>query len=125
MMFMLGFPDVGELMMTDLTARTRWEVLPSLPTPRAYSAAIQINEVLYVIGGCNRMGQPLDAVESFSLETNTWRELHPLKVKRAQPIALVFQGKIVVIGGCKEMNQPVKEVRKEIVAIMFHFQSLT
>ena len=56
------------------------------------------------------MGQPLDAVESFSFETRTWTNLKSLKVKRAQPNALVFQGKIVVIGGCKEMNQPIKEV---------------
>ena len=96
--------------MADLTPITRWETLPSLPTTRAYSAAVCINDTLYVIGGCNQMGQPLDAVESFSLETKTWTVLKSLKVKRAQPIALVFLGKIVVIGGCKEMNQPVQEV---------------
>jgi len=96
--------------MTNLTPRTRWEVLPSLPTPRAYSAAVCVDDKIYVFGGCNQMGKPMDAVESFNFETRTWKVLQSLKVKRAQPNALVFNGKIVVIGGCKEMNEPVKEV---------------
>ena len=96
--------------MTNLTPRTRWEVLPPLPTPRAYSAAVCADENIYVVGGCNQMGKPMDTVESFNCETRAWKVLQSLKVKRAQPNALVFNGKIVVIGGCKEMNEPVKEV---------------
>lgn len=98
--------------MASSAPRVRWERLPQLPTRRAYSAAVAINDTIYLIGGCNHMGQPLDAVESFSFATKTWTTLQSLKVKRAQPNALVVEGKIVVIGGCKEMNEPVKEVIK-------------
>ena len=96
--------------MADLAPRSRWEKLASLSSPRAYSAAVCVDGIVYVIGGCNKIGQPLDIVESFSFETKKWTQLPSLKVKRAQPTAVLFQGKIVVIGGCKEMNEPVKEV---------------
>ena len=90
--------------------KTTWEVLPSLPTLRAYSAAVSHNGLIYVIGGCDQRGQPLNAVEVYEPTSKKWRSLPSLKVKRAQLCANMYKKKIVVTGGCKELNQAVTEV---------------
>ena len=96
--------------MASSAPKVRWETLPPLPTFRAYSAVCSHDGIIYVFGGCNKMGQPLDAAESYDPKTKVWTTLPNLAVKRAQPNVIIYQERLVVIGGCKEMNQPVKEV---------------
>eukprot|EP00794_Sanderia_malayensis_P006219 gene6219-6935_t len=96
--------------MTNQAPNAKWEALDPLPTLRAYPAALYHQGFVYVIGGCNQVGQPLDAFEVYDPVANTWKQLPSMTVKRAQPSVVLHKDKLVVIGGCKELNRPVQEV---------------
>lgn len=41
----------------------RWESLKGMPTKRVFSTPVEARGSLYVIGGCDQMGTPIDAFE--------------------------------------------------------------
>ena len=104
------------MMMLSSIPNASWETLPDLPTPRAYSAVISHEGNIYVFGGCNHRGQPLDAVEAFDCATRKWTTLPSMSVKRAGCNAVLNGSHLVVVGGCKEGNQPVTDVEQFDIA---------
>ena len=41
----------------------KWETLKGMPTKRVFSTPIEAKGSLYVVGGCDQMGTPIDAFE--------------------------------------------------------------
>ena len=94
----------------------QWTRLPSMNTGRAYSAAVELNNELYVIGGGinNNSSSSVEeetetfleftmkvhnSVEKYNLVTNMWVKVDSLQKKRMCHGAGVFNGKIYVVGG--------------------------
>ena len=93
----------------------QWTRLPSINTRRVYSAAVELNNAQYVIGGGinNNSSSSVEetetflestikvynSVEKYNLVTNMWIKVDSLQKKRMCHGAGVFNGKIYVVGG--------------------------
>lgn len=88
-------PKVGE-----------WELLPSMRSPRACAAAVQLHGKLYVMGGYDVRGfrhgdqiRELRTVERYDPELNKWESLGHMHVARFGAAAAAVNDVICVFGG--------------------------
>ncbi len=51
---------------TDAERTFKWETLKGMPTKRVFSTPVEARGLLYVVGGCDQMGTPIDAFEVIS-----------------------------------------------------------
>ncbi len=77
----------------------QWNEIASLPTPRAFPAVAVLGGQIYVIGGQNANGQPLDVVERYNPTSNTWSTVDELRNARFNASATVYNGEILLTGG--------------------------
>ena len=89
----------------------KWEPCKPLPDKRCYTACIpykgpipmlknQIQEVIFVIGGCDVMGIPVNTLYMYLPEKNFWFPLKSMEVKRANPICSILNERyIIALGG--------------------------
>lgn len=99
--------------MTDAAAGIgsfRWENLKTMPTKRVYSSPVIYNDNIYVIGGCDIKGTPLDAFEMYDADKRSWKSLPAMPTKRAGTSAVVVGSKIVVLGGVSNSQNPLDVV---------------
>ncbi len=47
----------------DVDKTFKWETLKGMPTKRVFSTPVESGDALYVVGGCDQMGTPIDAFE--------------------------------------------------------------
>nr|CAB3259344.1 kelch domain-containing protein 8A-like [Phallusia mammillata] len=87
-----------------------WSSLPPMEAPRVYMSLTCFNNVLYVVGGCDELGQPVNLLEALDLTTKTWTKLKSMPSKRAAPSVASCDGKIVAIGGVGPSQAPVDNV---------------
>lgn len=87
-----------------------WSDIAPLSAPRVYTSVTSCNGLLYVIGGCDEMGQPVNTNEVYDPKNNTWTKLKPMPTKRAAPIIASFDDVIVAIGGVGVTQAPVESV---------------
>ena len=92
------------------TGPLKWESLPPMPTKRVYSSAIELEGLLYVIGGSDQKGQTLDAFECYNPKRKKWMRLLNLPNPRAQPAVVTLGSKIVVVGGVGSDARAVNSV---------------
>lgn len=76
----------------------RWEVHTPLSQPRSRMATVEVDGLIYVIGGESDTGAPLDLVEIYDLATNEWREGAPLPAPRAN-LAMAISGEDLLVAG--------------------------
>ena len=75
-----------------------WTKVASMQTGRAYHCAVVVEDLIYVIGGCN--GQiSLKSVETYDASTNQWRRAPDMANPRKHGAAVNAGGKIFVTGG--------------------------
>lgn len=91
-------------------ASYRWESLKSMPTKRVFATAVEVDNNIYVVGGCDQKGTPLNSFEVYYTEKREWKKLKPLPTKRASVAAVAVGKKIVVIGGVSESQTPMDAV---------------
>lgn len=70
-----------------------------LLTARFGAAAVTDGDYIYVIGGGNSQGVPLDDIERFNLRTGVSEPFAKLKIARRHHRAVLYLGKIYVLGG--------------------------
>ncbi|XP_002127136.2 kelch domain-containing protein 8A [Ciona intestinalis] len=97
-------------------ANGTWTSIGSLSGPRVYMSVVICDGSLYVVGGCDEMGQPVNFVEVYSAEEDTWTKLKSMHTKRAAPIVTAVEGRIVAIGGVGVAQAPVDAVEVFSVA---------
>ena len=78
--------------------------------PRVFSSPVLHNDNIYVVGGCDQMGQPVDSFECFNYNKKKWQTLQSMPTKRAAPAVGVVGDKIVAVGGVGDVQQPVSAV---------------
>jgi hypothetical protein len=76
-----------------------WRSEPSMPTARGGSAAVVVNGLVYVIGGCTIGGIPLASIEVFDPVRAQWTVHAPLRRPRGFLAAALMNGQIVAAGG--------------------------
>lgn len=65
------------------TASHCWEKLPGILTNRMFSAMVEKDDCIYVIGGLTTTGEFVGYVEMFDIEKKRWINAAPLQSKRA------------------------------------------
>lgn len=77
-----------------------WEALPDLPSALYGAGAAVLNGTLYVVGGFDSEGKPLNTVYSFSLTAgDRWLTGPSMPTARGQLSLSVFQNMLWAIGG--------------------------
>lgn len=67
--------------------------------PRAYSAAVVINDSIYVVGGQDGDNGITKTVEQYSIAKNAWTTVKPMNAKRECAAAVSANGQLMVLGG--------------------------
>jgi len=93
-----------------------WQSVKPMPTKRVYSSLAICDGQLYVVGGCDSSGTPLDSFESYRLDRDRWYRLGNMPTKRACPCVLAADGKLVAMGGVSTTQQPLNVVEMYDVA---------
>ena len=94
----------------------KWGEAAPLSAPRVYTSVVVCNGLIYVIGGCDELGQPVNTNEVYDPRTNQWSKNKSMPTKRAAPILAAFDDVIVAIGGVGSTQAPVDAVELYIVA---------
>ena len=79
----------------------QWESRKSLSSARCYASAIphfgpipmlrgQSAHVIFLIGGCDRQGTPVNNVDMYLPDKDFWFPLQSMQVARANPICAVL-----------------------------------
>lgn len=87
-----------------------WEVKRKMNNPRVFATPLVYGGNIFVIGGCDQTGAPLDTFEYYETAKRKWHNLPSMETKRAAPAAQVVGDKIVAIGGVGETQAPVDAV---------------
>lgn len=82
----------------------------TMPTKKVYTSPIEVDGKLYVVGGCDQVGKPIDTFEVFNTENGKWTRLAQMPTKRAGGLTLSVGKKIVVLGGVGHNQEPVDAV---------------
>ena len=88
----------------------KWETLESMPTKRVFATPIHLHNKIYVVGGCNVRGTPLDAFEEFDCTEKKWTTLKSMASQRAQPAVVAIDRLIYCIGGVDRQQNPMSSV---------------
>jgi N-acetylneuraminic acid mutarotase len=85
-----------------------WSTKTSMPTARLASAAVVVNGLLYVIGGCtdNACGGVVGTVEVYDPVTDSWTTKSPMPTARRGFDAGVVNGVIYAVGGLGQSCYP-------------------
>ena len=61
----------------------KWNSLEGMPTKRVFSTPVEVDGILYVVGGCDQRGTPLNTFESYNPKKRKWFRLANMPSKRA------------------------------------------
>lgn len=87
-----------------------WETMKKMHNPRVFATPLVYEGNIYVIGGCDQLGTPLDTCEYYETAKRKWHILPSMQIKRAAPAAQIVGDKIVAIGGVGETQAPVDAI---------------
>jgi len=91
--------------------KTSWQSMKPMPTKRVYTSTVVSSDgQLYVVGGCDASGTPLDCFESYHIGRGRWFRLANVPTKRASPCVVEAGGKLVSFGGVSTTQQPLNVV---------------
>jgi N-acetylneuraminic acid mutarotase len=82
-------------------SKYKWAELTSMPTKRVFATPLELDGKLYVIGGCDARGQPVDNMEVFDPAKNKWTRLQNMPTKRAGTCAVGVGNKVIAMGGVR------------------------
>ena len=88
----------------------KWASHAAMPTKRVFSTAVEVEGLLYVVGGCDQRGTPLDTFECYNPRKQKWLRLANMPSKRAGVCALAVGKKIVALGGVNTSQEPMDAV---------------
>lgn len=91
-------PRNGVVQVYDPTTNT-WTTGSSMPTARAYAAAVEINGQLYVVGGTPTGTSYTGALEVYDPGTDTWTSKAPMPTPRQLLVVAAVNGLLYAIGG--------------------------
>ena len=81
------------------TSAQPWSEGADMPTARSDIGVTNIQDDIYIIGGLDRFGDPMDVVEVYNVKNNSWRSISSLPQPLHHPAAASYDGKIYVVGG--------------------------
>jgi len=89
----LSFPT------TEAFAQSQWITGAKMPTARSEVASVLLSGKIYVIGGQDSDGQPVDNSEVYDFKLDKWSVVAPLPIPLDHASAAVYNEKIYLVGG--------------------------
>ena len=86
-----------------------WDALTPMPTKRVFATPVIHGGHIYILGGCDASGIPLDSFEQYDGKKK-WKRLLSMPTKRAGVAAVALGTKIVAIAGVSEAQTPLDAV---------------
>ncbi|XP_025107322.1 kelch domain-containing protein 8A-like [Pomacea canaliculata] len=87
----------------------QWQSTAPMPTKRVFATSVVHKNFLYIIGGCDVSGVPLDAMEMYDGHKK-WKRLMSMPTRRAGTAAVVVEDKIISMAGVAESQEPLDAV---------------
>jgi len=89
----------------------QWDLVSTMPNPRAFTASCRVGDRIYVIGGVySRTGPSTDRVEAYNWKLNSWdTTIAPLPMPVSGAVSRAVNGNIYVIGGRSSYPGPPME----------------
>lgn len=88
----------------------KWDSLKAMPTKRVFSTPVEADGKLYILGGCDARGTPIDNVEAYDPQKKSWARLANLPTPRAGTAAGAVGKKVVAMGGVSTTQEPLDVV---------------
>lgn len=82
-----------------------------LTSKRAFCSPVVHNNTLYVVGGCDATGKPVNSFDKFDSFTQKWVKLPDMPIYAAQPCVLAVDKFIIVLGGVAVNQDPLDVVQ--------------
>ena len=97
------------------TAKHQWDTTRSLGTARHSPMVAVAGEKIYVLGGFDALGSPINTIEQYDPATNTWTPFGQMPFARGGGAACAVGDKLYCVGG-SEYNSAIGEfvARKSI-----------
>ncbi|XP_062921454.1 kelch domain-containing protein 8A-like isoform X3 [Mobula hypostoma] len=92
------------------TRSFHWQSLAPLAVGRVYCSPVESGGQLYLIGGCDESGSPMNICEVYSPEADQWTTLPPMPTVRAGVAVAPLGKRILVIGGMGVQRSPLSTV---------------
>ncbi|XP_006821183.2 gigaxonin-like [Saccoglossus kowalevskii] len=86
------------------TNQPQWLDFPAMSTGRVLHSVVSAGGFLFVIGGTDVFGKPLDTGEKYDPQTNSWSAITPMLQKRHVFGLVTIDNHIYAIGGCEDEN---------------------
>lgn len=107
--------DSGDHWRLNIDSPSSWEPRAQMPAPRNHGAGIELDGLIYMIGGQHghdRTFEDVASVHAYNPATNAWQELSPLPSGRShfEPGTFTTRGKIVIFGGRSNTRRVLYDV---------------
>ncbi|ELT92073.1 hypothetical protein CAPTEDRAFT_210667, partial [Capitella teleta] len=100
-------------MASDISSAYGWQTVDPMPTKRVFSTPVEAGGLLYVLGGCDAKGLPLNDFQVYNpnaSKKNRWKGLPNMPTKRAGTTAVAIGSKIIALGGVSSKQVPLDVV---------------
>ncbi len=91
---------------TIIRSEPRWETRTPLRSPLSRLAMVALENRLYVLGGENSAGEPVNSADLYHLDSNEWTAIAPLPLPLANLAATAAENRIFVAGGTTRADEP-------------------
>jgi hypothetical protein len=76
-----------------------WETLADKPTAVSQAQGVLLGEKVYVPGGLDAAGAPVELLEAYDLRQDAWNTLAPLPTALSRYCLAAYEGKLYLFGG--------------------------
>ena len=77
-----------------------------MPTKRAFAGQVIVDDSVYIVGGCDTSGQPLNTFEQMVFTSNKFKRLASMPTCRAAMATTTVGRLVVTIGGVSTCQAP-------------------
>jgi N-acetylneuraminic acid mutarotase len=88
-----------QIAFSEVSEKPHWYTGRNMPTPRTEVTGSLIGQNIYVIGGFDSKGTPLNVVEVYNVLNDSWKKVSPLPQALHHSAATSHGGKLYLVGG--------------------------
>ena len=87
-----------------------WRLASPMPTARTGVSAVELDGLIYVMGGVGTNGDVLNLVEIYNPDTDVWDSGPELRTARFNAASVVYNDTILLMGGADSVGVALKKV---------------
>ncbi len=92
-----------------------WDTVTPLDTPRVFATAVALGDSIYVMGGMDNNGNPLNSMEIYDPVSNSWHYGASMIKYRVGAASVVYGDSILVFGGAGSNSSLMSNVSSPLL----------